>query len=251
MTWGLPLQLNDGFSETVVDMHVHTLGTSSDSMLDPLELPEVARTARLTGYNLAEHDQIWERHRQLAYRNDNSDLFVNFGIEVSTEFGHMLAIGLKEYVGGIRRAPKLREELDKIGGFLIVAHPFRHVFDPVTAMRKGGKPFTMTPEEAAEMPVFKIVNAIEIGNAANTPRENYFAAQVAKYANLPTTGGSDAHSKSGVGNFATGFSEKVRDEVHFLELLHARKMECVHKTASGRWVRFEEGSLEAGLEETA
>ena len=31
-----------------------------------------------------------------------------------------------------RLAKRLREELDKIGGFLIVAHPFRHVFDPVT-----------------------------------------------------------------------------------------------------------------------
>jgi len=231
-------------------MHLHTLGTSSDSMLDPMELPEVARAARLTGYNLAEHDQIWERHRQIAYRSEHSDLFVNFGIEVSTEFGHMLAIGLKQYVGGIRRAPKLREELDKVGGFLIVAHPFRHVFDPVTAMRKGGEPFNLTPEQAAELPVFKLVNAIEIGNAANTPRENYFAAEVAKYAGLPTTGGSDAHSRSGVGNFATGFAEKVRDEEHFLELLHARKMECVHKTATGRWVRFEAGSLEAGAAET-
>ena len=80
LTWGPALQLNDGFSESVIDMHLHTLGTSSDSMLDPLELPEVARTARLTGYNLAEHDQVWERHRQMAYRNDNADLFINFGI---------------------------------------------------------------------------------------------------------------------------------------------------------------------------
>jgi predicted metal-dependent phosphoesterase TrpH len=234
---------------SVIDMHLHTLGTSSDSMLDPLELPDIARAAGLTGCNLAEHDQVWERHRRGAYRADHPDLFINFGIEVSTEFGHMLAIGLQEYVGGIRRAPKLREELDKVGGFLIVAHPFRHVFDPVTAMRKGGEPFNLTPEQAAELPVFKLVNAIEIGNAANTPRENYFASEVAKFAGLPTTGGSDAHSRSGVGNFATGFEEKIRDEQHFLELLHAGKMECVHRTPAGRWVRFEHGSLEAAQED--
>ncbi len=232
-------------------MHVHTLGTSSDSMLDPDELPELARKAGLTGYNLAEHDQVWDRHRRHPYRSANEDLFVNFGIEVSTEYGHMVAIGLQEYVGGIRRVEKLREELDKIGGFLIVAHPFRHVFDPVTAMRKGGKPFDLTPEQAAELPVFKIVDAIEIANGANTARENYFAAEVAKIAGLPTTGGSDAHSTSGVGYYATGFEEKIRDEQHFLELLHARKFEAVHRTASGRFVRFEPGSLEAAAVDEA
>jgi predicted metal-dependent phosphoesterase TrpH len=245
------LELTDGLQASVVDMHLHTLGTSSDSMLDPLELPEVAVEAGLTGCNLAEHDQVWERHRQVGYRADNAHLFINFGIEVSTEYGHMLAIGLREYVGGIRRADRLREELDKVGGFLIVAHPFRHVFDPVTAMRKGGAPFNLTPEEAAEMPVFKIVDAIEIANAANTPRENYFAAEVAKYAQLPTTGGSDAHSKSGVGYYATGFEEAIRDEAHFLELLHAGRMEAVHRTPAGRFVRFEQGSIEAAQEETA
>ena len=111
---------------------------------------------------------------------------MNFGMEVSTDIGHMIAIGLKQYVGGIRRAPKLREELDKVGGFLIVAHPFRHLFDPVTAMRKGGEPFTMTPEQAAEMPVFKLVHAIEVGNGANTPRENYFASRWRSPAACPT-----------------------------------------------------------------
>jgi predicted metal-dependent phosphoesterase TrpH len=244
------LELTDGLQASVMDMHLHTLGTSSDSMLDPLELPELAQTAGLTGVNLAEHDQVWERHRQVGYRADNANLFINFGIEVSTEYGHMLAIGLREYVGGIRRADRLREELDKVGGFLIVAHPFRHVFDPVTAMRKGGEPFNLTEEQAAEMPVFKIVDAIEIANAANTPRENYFAAEVAKHAGLPTTGGSDAHSKSGVGYFATGFAEEVRDEGHFLELLHAGKIEAVHRTPAGRFVRFEPGSIELAQEES-
>src|SRR5690606_9535772 len=122
------------------------------------------------------------------------------------------------YLQGIRRAEKLREELDKLGGFLIVAHPFRRLFDPVTAMRTGEK-FELTPAQAAEtMPVFKVVHAIEIGNGANTPQENYFAAEVAQILGLPTTGGSDAHSSSGVATFATGFAkENISTPEEFLE----------------------------------
>ena len=123
-----------------MDMHVHTLGTSSDSTLNPADLPQIARDAGLTGFNLAEHDQIWDRTRRLQYLDVVTDLFVSFGMEISTKYGHMIAVGLDEYIGGVRRIEKLREELDKVGGFLIVAHPFRHVFDPATAMRTGNQP---------------------------------------------------------------------------------------------------------------
>jgi len=51
--------------------------------------------------------------------------------------------------------------LDDVGGFMTVAHPFRHFFDPIHFRRDGRPPFEMTPEEAAErMPVFKLVDEI-------------------------------------------------------------------------------------------
>ena len=110
----------------------------------------------------------------------------------------MIVVGLKQYVGGIRRAEELRRVLDEIGGFMAVAHPFRHWFDPVYFRKQGKEPFTMTPEQAAErMPVFQLVDAIEALNGANTPRENLFALRVAKVLGKPVTGGSDAHSTLG------------------------------------------------------
>jgi hypothetical protein len=167
-------------------------------------------------------------------------------MEVSTDMGHMIAVGLREYLPGIRRAEKLREELDRVGGYLIVAHPFRRLFDPVTAMRTGVK-FEMSAEEAAErMPVFKLVDALEVANGANTAQENEFAAEVARILGLPGTGGSDAHSTSGIGHFATGFERDVSSPEALLEELHAGRFEAVHRTKSGRWVRFEAGSVEAG-----
>jgi predicted metal-dependent phosphoesterase TrpH len=234
-----------------MDMHLHTMGSSSDSMLRPEELPELAVASGLTGYNLAEHDQVWEVHRRTAYREQHGHLFVNFGMEVSTDHGHMLAIGLTEYMSGIRRVEQLREQLDRVGGFLIVAHPFRHVFDPVTAMRKGTKPFDLTVEQAAELPVFKYVDAIEVANACNTPRENYFAYEVAQILGKAGTGGSDAHSKSGIGYYATGFERQITTAEQFLEELHAGRFEAVHRTGAGRLVKFELGSIEAAAEVAA
>jgi hypothetical protein len=159
-------------------------------------------------------------------------------MEVSTDLGHMIAIGLKEYLPGIRRAEKLREELDKVGGFLIVAHPFRRLFDPVTAMRTG-ETFDLTPEQAAEtMPVFKIVHTLEIANGANTPKENAYAAEVARLLGVRGTGGSDAHSTSGLGYFATGFDTIVDSQDGLLEELHAGRFEALQLESAGIFSYF-------------
>lgn len=232
-----------------MDMHVHTMGASSDSMLKPDELSAIAGVTGLTGFNIAEHDQVWERYRREAYRDEHQDIFTNFGMEVSTDMGHILAIGLEGYISGIRRLAQLRDEIDKVGGFLIVAHPFRHVFDPVTAMRKGSTPFDLSPEQAAELPVFKLVHAIEVGNGCNTPRENEFAYQVSQILGKSGTGGSDAHSNTGLGIFATGYSRTITTQQELLEELHAGRFEAVHRTPSGRLVKFEVGSLDAAHDE--
>lgn len=226
-------------------MHVHSAVASSDSTLDPHRLPDLGPSAGLTGANVCEHDKMWDPHQRKAYRETHTDFLINFGMEVSTDLGHMLAIGLPAYIGGIRRAERLREELDAVGGFLIVAHPFRHAFDDVTAMRNDGVRFELTPSEAAQLPVFQLVDAIEIANGCNTPRENYFAFEVARELGLPTTGGSDAHSESGIGYYATGFERELTSEAELLEELRAGRFEAVLRASDGGFVRFEPGVVEA------
>jgi len=243
------LDLRDGLQASVVEMHVHTTMASSDSMLDPHDLVRIAAQNTLTGVNLTEHDQVIEPHQQAAFREEHEDLFVNFGMEVSTDMGHMIALGLRTYLPGIRRVAQLREELDKVGGFLIVAHPFRRLFDPVTAMRTGVK-FELTAEQAAEqLPVFQHVHAIEVANGANTPQENEFAYQVSQILGIPGSGGSDAHSQTGIGAFAAGFEQEVDSPERLLEELHAGRFEAVHRSSTGRWVKFEVGSSEAAKQD--
>jgi predicted metal-dependent phosphoesterase TrpH len=228
-----------------MDVHVHTNPASSDSMLQPAELVELALANGLTAVSMTEHDFTLESHNQAAFRAEYPDLFINFGMEVSTDLGHMLAFGLPGYLPGIRRLEKLREVADEHGAFVVVAHPFRRLFDPVTAMRTGEK-FELTPQEAAEqMEVFKYVHAIEVANGSNTPQENYFALEVADILGISTTGGSDAHSTSGIGTYATAFEQDIESPEQMIEQLHAGAFHAIHKTKDDRWVRFIEGSIEA------
>ena len=206
---------------TIVDMHVHTVRGAADSSLKPEQLAEVAKEIGLTGVNITEHDRMWEDHALKEFR-EQSGLFVNRGMEVSTDMGHIIAVGLTGYVPGIRKAKELRAVLDDLGGFMIVAHPFRHFFDPIHFRREGRPPFEMTPEEAAErMSIFGLVDDIEVANGGTHAKENQFALKVARVLGKRGVGASDCHSTQGVGYYVTVFEEDLRDEAHMLEQLHA------------------------------
>lgn len=218
---------------TIVDMHVHTVRGAADSSLTPEQLVEVAKGIGLTGVNITEHDRVWEPHVMKEFR-ESSGLFVSRGMEVSTDMGHIIAIGLDQYMPGIRRATELRRVLDEVGGFMIVAHPFRHFFDPIHFRRDGKPPFEMTPEEAAErMQIFSIVDEIEVANGGTAPRENQFALAVAQVLGKTGVGASDCHSTAGVGYYATQFDEEIRDQAHMLELLHARRFRAIKGLPEG------------------
>ena len=205
---------------TIIDMHLHTTKGASDSMLNPDDLIDEARRVGLTGVNITEHDRMWESWDLAPFRKKHDGIFVSNGMEVSTDMGHILAVGLKGYESGIRRLERLRQVADEQGAFLIVAHPFRHFFDPVHFRREGKEPFDMMPEQAAKLPVFQIVHGIEVLNGCNTPRENYFALQVAKMIGKPGTGGSDAHSTQGIGYFTAVFEEQLESAEQMLDQLH-------------------------------
>lgn len=223
---------------TIVDMHIHTTNGASDSQLRPEEMAEIAKTIGLTGVNVTEHDRVWDKYTAEAFRRDHPHLFLSPAMEVSTDLGHILAVGMKEYVGGIRKATELRKVLTDIGGFMIVAHPFRHFFDPVTFTRHGKTPPAMTVENMKNMPIFELVDAIEVLNGANTMRENYFALEVATALGIPGTGGSDAHSRSGVGYYTTEFEKELESVEDMLAEMHARRFHPVMGLPEGNPRRF-------------
>jgi histidinol phosphatase-like PHP family hydrolase len=223
---------------TIIDMHLHTLKGASDSMLDPDDLIAEAERIGLTGVNITEHDRMWESWDLGPFRKKHPGTFISNGMEVSTDMGHILAVGLKGYASGIRRLARLREIADEQGAFLIVAHPFRHFFDPVHFKREGKEPFNLTPEQAARLPVFQLVHGIEVLNGCNTPRENYFALQVAKTIGKPGTGGSDAHSTQGIGYFTAVFEEDLETPEQMLDQMHKGRFFPGRGLAEGKLNNF-------------
>jgi predicted metal-dependent phosphoesterase TrpH len=227
---------------TIVDMHLHTTRGASDSGLRPEELIHEARRIGLTGVHLTEHDRLWEP-RTLARFREESGLFVANGMEVSTDLGHILVLGLDRYVPGIRHAEELRRIVSDVGGYMIVAHPFRHYFDPAHFMRQGVEPFSMTPEQAARLPVFELVDAVEVANGGNTNRENLFALRVAQALGKPGTGGSDAHSSQGIGINTTVFEKTLESREQMLEELRAGRFYAQQGLPQGQPVPVSEDTL--------
>ena len=102
----------------------------------------------------------------------------------------------------------------------------------------------MTPEEAAErLPVFKLIDAVEVLNGANTVRENVFALKVAQTLGKPGTGGSDAHSTSGIGTYCAVLDKDAATQEELLEELHAGRFHASHGLLDGNLQRFTETSL--------
>jgi hypothetical protein len=224
---------------TIIDMHLHTVRGASDSMLDPDDLAEEMERVGLPGVNITEHDRVWDRFELRRFRESHPHIIVVNGMEVSTDLGHIGAVGLDTYVPGIRRAAELRRVLNDLGGYMIANHPFRHFFDPVYFARQGKPPFTLTPEQAAELPIFQLVDAIEVLNGCNTPRENAFALRVARVLGKPGIGGSDAHSRQGIGYYATAFERIISSEEEFLSELRAGRFCAVLGLPKGAPVEFD------------
>ena len=233
-----PGPVPDGMG-TILDAHIHTVRGASDSELQPDDLLAEARRIGLTAINVSEHDRPWERTQWEQLTVDAGGIFLSRGMEVSTDLGHIIVFGIDQYYSGMRSCERLREICDEIGAFMSVAHPFRHYFDPVAARRQGREPGEITPAEAAErIRVFAVAHGIEVGNGANTRRENVFAYKVAQLLGKPITGGSDAHSTSGIGLFTTVFPERVQSQEHLLEMLRARRTECWEQLNTGNFQRF-------------
>ena len=213
---------------SIFDLHVHTNRGSPDSALSPDELVEEATRIGLTGAMVTEHDG-WPRHDFEEFSSKH-DLIMVRALEVYTPLGHVITLGLEHHVSGFSRDIEtihhLRKEVDRVAGFMILAHPFRFLFDlpGVYTQNKLFEDATNVPttyEEAARHPIFELVDEIEVVNGGNIEVENRFAQGVTEFLGRWGTGGSDAHSTAGLGKGVTVFKGDVRSERELLDALRA------------------------------
>ncbi|MCS7003323.1 MAG: PHP domain-containing protein, partial [Dehalococcoidia bacterium] len=140
----------------IIDLHVHTVRGSSDSALRLTELIDQCRAIGLPAVCVTEHDHLWHDPRFVDQARD-AGLLVTHGIEVSTEYGHILAYGLPAYLSGIHRLATLRREADRHGAVLFAAHPFRRAFEKGPMRHNKLGLWFPSVEEAAAHPVFGMV----------------------------------------------------------------------------------------------
>ncbi|MHB8575201.1 MAG: PHP domain-containing protein [Dehalococcoidia bacterium] len=207
---------------TSIDLHVHTTAGSADSAIKAQLLAARAHTAGLDAVAVTEHFRAWNAF-DAAQLQAETGLRLLRGIEWNTDIGHVLVFGLDRYDTSVRGAVRLRELVCAAGGFMVLAHPFRHFFDPLPARRwlVGDGPATMTAEECARLPAFGLVDEIEVFNGNCTQRENAFAAEVAAVLGMRGAGGSDAHYLDDLGRCRTLFECEVLTTKALIAELHA------------------------------
>ena len=230
----------------IFDLHLHTVRGSSDSGLATEQLISEARRIGLDGVCLTEHAGGWEEAElQAAFKG--SGLVAIRALEVNTDMGHILAFGLHRYVDGMHTAAGLRKVVDRAGGVMISAHPFRNFFNRPPYNRNllftsanGARPSTAT--EASKHPLFEIVDDVEVANGCNTDQENLFTLDVARHLGFTGSGGSDAHSTHGIAKCVTVFDGDVRCEADLIEALKAKAFSAAQGFHKGNLTPFTSGS---------
>jgi predicted metal-dependent phosphoesterase TrpH len=223
-----------------VDVHLHTNRGSSDSNLAPKDLIARCKELGIGAVCITEHDTMWEFREMPELLDDHGPKFLR-GMEVTTDMGHIGVFGLSRYVGGIYKLAELRKVVDAEGGILIANHPFRYKLDPrFSFINPDHEPIDENhPERAAKLPIFTMVDAIEVLNGACSEDENIFALKVARLLGKAEVAGSDSHSAGSVGCVTTLFEDAVTDERALIEQIKARRTRAGRGLIKGTVVPFE------------
>ena len=197
-----------------IDLHIHTSPLSACSYIDPHELLTEAQRLELDGICLTEHQVVWDPG-EVDKLASECGVKIFRGNEFTTNQGDVLVFGFYDDIKDLLIIQELREKVQKAGGYMIAAHPFR-----------GFKTFgigqlQMTVAQASRRKVFDFVDAVEIGNGKLSEDENDMAHKVAQQRGLPGTGGSDAHRIDEIATWITVFEKDIENETQLVEELHA------------------------------
>lgn len=190
-----------------LDLHVHSR-RSLDGVMTLDEIVSLARARGMDGAAVCDHDLA------LTEAPEYGDFLLIPGIEVSTQFGHLLGLFLTGPVE-TRDFFEAVEAIHSQGGLAVLAHPFEH-------SRDAGRLDHAVP----------LLDGVEVWNSrANRkiPEANALAAEFARRHGLRPFGGSDAHRPQEVGG---GFTA-VEAEALTLDAVKAALLKG-NAQASGR-----------------
>ena len=183
-----------------LDLHVHTVG-SPDAHTRWDKLPEIIRTRKLDGLAVTEHNKFDPPSLP--------DVLIIPGVEISSQDGHVLALGVKELIPSGLSADETITQIHDQGGIAIIPHPH----DPVSPRVK-----------IADLKVRP--DAVETVNsdALSFHISNWLARRDARKFGLPEVGGSDSHIPESIGDAYTIIDSNSRDVQGVLEAIKAGRV---------------------------
>jgi len=174
-----------------IDLHVHTC-YSYDSVITPKELVVYAKKRGLDAVAVTDHDTI----KGALKLSKHGGLLVISGIEVSSQYGHVLALNVNERIPSGLDLHATIQEIHEADGIAIAAHS--------TALHRG----------ELRKHIIGNFDAVEVINASSIPFHfsTYANRKIAEKLNLPQTGGSDAHYAPEIGMAYTLVDADLEEE---------------------------------------
>ena len=185
------------------DLHVHSTN-SSDSRLSPKAAMTRARELGLRGLSFTDHDRL------TVLESPFDDLVLVSGAELSTGWGDLLAIGIRELPPADLPVPDIIDIIHRQGGVAVVPHPF-----------SGELKAICMNERVLE--VIDLVDGLEVTSPKSSV-DNQKARRLAQKHGKAVVGGSDAHSVEAMG---WGFTACAKGTVEgLLEAIRRGKTEA-------------------------
>ena len=190
----------------LIDLHSHSYPHSDDSFMSVDELIDGSKSLGLDGICLTDHDTFWTED-QVRELSDRHDFLVIPGCEINTEAGHVLVFGLSKYEFGMHKPEFLQACVDRAGGAMIAAHPYRRRFIEEPADKPGVRDEML--ERAGDDEFFQMCQGLEALNGRGLSIQNQFSLDLGGLLKVNMTAGSDAHKVEQIGTVATEFHESV------------------------------------------
>ncbi len=173
------------------DLHIHSR-YSEDSKSTLEDIIEKARRENLDGLALMDHNTL---EGFFEAQKIDTELIIIPGMEVSTDDGHVMALGVQEDIETRLSIPETIDRIREKGGLAVAAHPSRFW----SGMGK-------------ENALGNSWDAVEGMNGRSWEIKNNRAQKIAEDLDLPVTGGSDSHRVKTVGKAYTIIEDVERWE---------------------------------------
>ncbi len=201
-----------------VDLHVHTRRYSPCAeSLDPEDLVAVLSASRLDGLVITEHDHLWPAGDIAGLNRELKRKRIYRGVEVSSDNGHFLVIGLEE-LDGIKPGISIEKLMPRIRfheAAIVWAHPY---------LRYGSIP---APMKASAIPAG--LHAVETASGVTGGKDSVAARAMARRMGWATVGGSDAHIPAQVGCAYTLLQQLPEDEMRLAAAIRSGHCTARHR----------------------